>query len=83
MNMENCRRDWNKAKKKITRCIGMLQRDLPDILISDHPTKVRNLRMTNKSEKFKEVQNLYHQINVKVAQRNVTKTYRQISLPSE
>ncbi|KAG0722537.1 Alkylated DNA repair protein alkB 8 [Chionoecetes opilio] len=37
--MENCRRDWNKAKKKITRCIHILQRDLPDILISEHPTK--------------------------------------------
>ncbi|KAK8389723.1 hypothetical protein O3P69_009013 [Scylla paramamosain] len=37
--MENCRRDWNKVKKKITRCIAILQRDLPDIHISEYPTK--------------------------------------------
>lgn len=39
MSMENCRRDWNKVKKKITRCIAILQRDLPDIYISEYPTK--------------------------------------------
>ncbi|XP_050705600.1 alkylated DNA repair protein alkB homolog 8-like isoform X2 [Eriocheir sinensis] len=37
--MEGCRRDWNKVKKKITRCIAILQRDLPDIYTSEHPTK--------------------------------------------
>ncbi|KAK4305059.1 hypothetical protein Pmani_023049 [Petrolisthes manimaculis] len=37
--MDGCRRDLNKAKKKITRCIGILQRDLPGIQVSDLPTK--------------------------------------------
>lgn len=41
--MDGCRRDLCKAKKKITRCIGILQRDLPGIQVSDLPTKVREL----------------------------------------
>lgn len=56
MSMENCRRDWNKVKKKITRCIAILQRDLPDIYISEYPTKVRTLILPTrvcKSEKSK------------------------------
>lgn len=43
LSMEGCRRDWNKVKKKITRCIAILHRDLPDIYTSEYPTKVRQL----------------------------------------
>lgn len=37
--MENTKKDINKANKKIRRCIGILQKDLPDICVSETPTK--------------------------------------------
>lgn len=41
--MENTKKDINKANKKIRRCIGILQKDLPDICVSETPTKVGDI----------------------------------------